>query len=369
MKLSHSKLSTILSDPISYYLSYIQGISLKETKPALAIGSAVHWGIEHNTEDLSEYFKESGNFKQATGYTKEQLLSEAMVHGYLKHKDEIFEKILTDKDGSKAELVEETHELYVTAKINSRVFADVIHDFVGIIDLLLLTDKGFVVIDYKTSTFEPDWNGYLDQIYRYIMLLKDAFPEVPIFKIGIINIRKSGIRQKRNESESEFLNRLKFEYDVNDENYVNYHEYLPEELDENLITNYIKNLKLMCDLAYEIENRHLFFINYGAQKNQYGKSQFYDIIYETENAELLYNISDVIWNDEINDFVYIRDCVKLDMDVIKYSNCMNKYLLFKHEIVENGLSDETIEQIKRNYRTDDELLNKYIETYKHEMGC
>jgi hypothetical protein len=42
---------------MTYYLKYKVGINLKVKKPALAIGSAVHWGIEHNTDDLTEYWK------------------------------------------------------------------------------------------------------------------------------------------------------------------------------------------------------------------------------------------------------------------------------------------------------------------------
>lgn len=120
MKLSHSKLAKLISCPMSYRLTYELGIWTKVEKPALAIGSAVHWGIEHETDDLSEYFKEQGTFKQGDAYTREQVLAEAMVYGYLTHKDEIFEQILVDPDtGEKLELLEETHELYVTGKLKS----------------------------------------------------------------------------------------------------------------------------------------------------------------------------------------------------------------------------------------------------------
>ena len=216
MRLSHSKLSKIMSCPMSYRLSYELGIWTKVEKPALTIGSAVHYGIEHNTTDLSDYFKEKGTFKQGDSYTREQLLSEAMVHGYLKHKDFIFEQILTDPDtGEKLTLEDETHELYVTGKLESFLENQDYHDFVGIIDLLLLTNKGFVICDYKTSTYEPDWDGFLDQIYRYIFMLQSEFPDIPIVKVGIINIKKSAIRQKKLENESQFLNRLMWEYEQN----------------------------------------------------------------------------------------------------------------------------------------------------------
>ena len=74
------------------------------------------------------------------------------------------------------------------------------HKFVGIVDLLLLTNKGFVLIDYKTSTYEPQWDNYLDQIYRYIFLLRSEYPDIPVVKIGIVNIRKTSIRQKKTEN-------------------------------------------------------------------------------------------------------------------------------------------------------------------------
>lgn len=61
---SHSKLDTILNCPMSYYLRYVQGISPKKDKPAFEIGSAVHWGIEHDTYDLIDYYSEKGNCLQ-----------------------------------------------------------------------------------------------------------------------------------------------------------------------------------------------------------------------------------------------------------------------------------------------------------------
>ena len=77
MKLSHSKLKTILECPMSYYLKHIQGIQLKVKKSALSIGSQVHWCIENDTEDLTPYFEENGTFKQRDKFTRDELLSEA----------------------------------------------------------------------------------------------------------------------------------------------------------------------------------------------------------------------------------------------------------------------------------------------------
>lgn len=102
MKLSHSKLAKLISCPMSYRLTYELGIWTKVEKPALAIGSAVHWGIEHETDDLSEYFKEQGTFKQGDAYTREQVLAEAMVYGYLTHKDEILNRYLLTQTQAKS---------------------------------------------------------------------------------------------------------------------------------------------------------------------------------------------------------------------------------------------------------------------------
>lgn len=371
MRLSHSKLACILSCPMTYHLNYDLGIAKKEEKTALWIGSAVHWGIEHNTEDLSEYFKEHGSFKSRDTYTREQILSEAMVHGYLKHKDELFDTILTDrKTGKKLELLEETHELYVKGKLVSKKYEGISHDFVGIVDLLLLTDEGFIIVDYKTSTLEPDWNNYFEQLYRYIFMLRSEFPDVPIVKIGIINIRKTGIRQKKTENQEQFFNRMKFEYELNDEHYVNYHEYAPEELEQSVIDAYIDNLVKMSDVAQTIVQNSLWYINYAAANGQYGKSDYWDIFYKTPGAEVLYSISDKIWNEETQSYDMRRDCIAIDMQVIEHDkDLMNKYE--RYAAVRN-LFDKDVEscheQMKLHFICDDELLNKYELTYLHENG-
>lgn len=372
MKLSHSKLTTILTCPASYYLSYIQHISKKDEKSALAVGSAVHWGIEHNTENLTEYWNQQ--FKTRDQYGRDQLLAEAMVHGYMKHKDELLDKILTNRDGSKLQLLDETHELTIKTKLKTEKFE---HEFLGIIDLLLTTDKGFVLVDYKTSTYTPDCDKYLDQIYRYIMLLRNEFPDIPICKIGIINIKKTGIRIKKNETVEQFLNRMKFEYDINDENYVNYHEFLPEDLDNMLIDRYIENLKKECDMAQMIADGDTFFINFQAAQNQYGKSDFWDIFYHTPDAYLLYKISDKIYDEETKTYLKSRDCVPIDMEVLN-TQVINKYDTYKNLLEDFLESHSTSElsldifdafhnMLRDNVLVDETLLNDYENTYLHEL--
>ena len=354
MKLSHSKLSTILSCPMTYYLKYIEEISPITEKPALGIGSAVHWGIEHNTEDLNEYFG-----SEESAYTREQLLSEAMVHGYLKQKNRIFDQVLTYK-GEKLKLIEESHEVYLNSKIED-------NEFVGIIDLLLLTNNGFIIIDYKTSSTEPDWNNYLDQIYRYIFLVNSEFPGIPVIKIGIINLKKTSIRQKKTENNIEFLNRLRWEYEIADDSYIKYYEYTYESLNEQYIKDYVDNLKTMCKTANVIDREKLFFINYGAANTLYGKSDYWDIFYKTPDAHLLYKIQDKdIVEDQVTDS---RACVPIDMLVIDHNNVLNHYEKYKDIITNIAKGDEktALDYIHQNYIYDEELLRKYSEIFRKNL--
>ncbi len=378
MKFSHSKLTTLLACPMSYYLGYEMGMYKKDIKPALQIGSAVHWGIEHTTEDLTEYFNENGSFQQKGCYSYEQMLAESMVHGYMKHHDEIFDKLLIDIEnpGEKLQLLDETHELYLNADLPSG------HQFVGIVDLLLLTNKGFIIIDYKTSSKEPDWDAYLDQLYRYIFEVQKTFPEMPVYKIGIINIKKTMIRKKKNENDSDFQRRMRFEYELNDEHLVEYHEFLPSTLDPKGLTDYINNLDKMCVAAASIVQNRLFYINYGNARNSYGRSDWFDVFYRTPNAELLYGISDRIYNRSTKVFEDHRDCVPIDMLVIDEANnekkkVMNKYNMFKNEYLLNIVEaaqqgydldvDEFADMVRQNFIIDETLLSAYVQTYKAEL--
>ena len=374
MKLSHSKLTTILNCPMTYYLNYKQGISLKEEKPALAIGSAVHWGIEHDTNDLTEYYKENGTFKEVNNFGHDELLAEAMVSAYQKNKDYIFNEILKDLDtGERLELIDEQHELEINAKLPTHKFKEP-HDFIGIIDLLLLTEKGFIIIDYKTSSQTPDWDKYLDQIYRYIFLLRCEFPDVPVYKIGIVNLKKSMIRQKQGENEDSFLMRLKKEYDIN-EDLINTHIYLANELNPELIDEYINNLSDMADTAQMIDENQAWFINYANATGQYGKSQYWDIFYNTPDCYLLYKIKDTVW-DEDDGLVETRDCVPIDMLTIRKKNVLNHFNDF-NEIVDKICSnpkaktspEDINKTLKKTFITDDNLLSTYWATriYKNSL--
>lgn len=365
MRLSHSKLSTILSCPMTYYLQYKLGITLRVEKTALNVGSAVHWGIENNTEDLTGYFNKDT-------VDKDQLLAEAMVHGYFTYKNQIFDELLTDvKTGTKATLLEEQHELFIDGKLKSYTLASS-HIFVGIIDLLLLTDKGFIVVDYKTSSEVPDWDKYLEQLYRYIFLLRSEFPGVPIYKIAIINLRKSRMRPLKNENDKSFSTRLKQEYALNSQSLVNWHVFSPANLDENLISAYIDNLSRMADTAEMIDTNQCWYINYG-NADAYGGSPYKSIFYHIPDCYLLYKITDKIYNHETNAFDKSRPCKPLDMMVIDTKNILNKYEQFKAQAIAFYIINEDIDKqqlfdyIKKNYIVDDELLEEYWDTLSHDI--
>lgn len=379
MKLSHSKLSCIITCPMTYFLQYREGIQPKQKKVALSLGSAVHWGLEHNTEDLSEYYKQEGTFKQQDNYSDEQVLAEAMVHGFLKNKEHIFNEILIHPiTGERLELVEETHELFITGKLKSFKY-DLPHDFVGIIDLLLLVkDKDgnlfFIIVDYKTSSFEPHWDDYLDQIYRYVFLLQSYLPEVPVLKTGIINLRKSRIKQTRNETQYQFRQRIKLEYEINDGTYIHWHMFDTDTLDKTAFDNYIENLSRQADMAECIDLNNMWFINFSAANGQYGKSPYWDIFYKTPNCYLLYDIADEIYNPQTKELMKMRDCKPLDMLVIEPNlNVLNKYEQFKaqalafYSINKDINKEQFFKSLKDTYKVDEDLLEKYWITLIHEV--
>ena len=364
MKLSHSQLSCILTCPMTYYLKYVMGIDTKTPKAAFDIGSAVHWGIEHDTEDISSQLS-------ALATIDDKIMSSCMVHGYRYHKNKILNNILLDDETDTNTILSETHEVYINGKLKSFIF-DEPHIFVGIIDLLLLTEKGFIIIDYKTSSQVPDWNSYLDQLYRYIFLLRSEFPDVPIYKIGIINIRKTKVKRLKGENDESYKNRLMKEYEVNDNNLINWHIFSEDSLNMTIVNEYIENLSRMADAAEMIDINKLWYINY-SKINDYGGSPYKDIFNHTPYAYVLYNIRDRIYDEKTQSFVNIRDCKDIDMQVLDNSNVLNKYEQFKAQAValytvNNNIDKNALfKHLSSNFITDNELLELYWNTLSHEI--
>lgn len=364
MKLSHSKLSCILNCPMTYYLQYVVGISPKTPKTAFEIGTAVHWGIEHDTEDLSSQLSKNLN--------QEKILAEAMVHGYLYHKNKIFNELLIDDETDTNQIIDEIHELNISAPLKSYVFNEP-HQFVGIIDLLLYTDKGFIIIDYKTSSVVPDWNDYLDQLYRYIFLLRSEFPDIPVYKIGIINLRKTKLKRLKDENDISYSNRLKKEYEINDNNLINWHIFPCMSINKQHVDDYLTNLSRMADTAAMIDLNKLWYINFNAI-NDYGGSPYKDIFMHTPDSYVLYNIRDRVYDPLAQKILKSRSCKPIDVLVVDEKDVLNNYEQFKAQAIAlfavNSNTDKDIlfEHIKKNFKTDDELLEQYWSTLEYDIA-
>lgn len=359
---SHSRINTLLNNPAEYFLSYVEGITPKVEKTALSIGSAIHYGIEKELTDLTDYYNEKGNFRQWNNYSDEQCLAESIVEAYLNRKNEIYNSILEG-----AELIEVFKELKLVGKLKSEQFNKE-HSFLGIIDLLLLTDKGFVLIDYKTSSSSVNWDTYKSQLYKYNFLLRDNFPDIPLYKVCIINLIKTRIKRKRDESDNAFKLRIKEEYKINDE-LIDYHVFDSNEFDEFQQQKFEQSLVQTIDACDMIVQNKLYFTNYSNINTQYGPSQYADILYRLEDAQFKYIINDTIFDEDENKVVATRNCDAIDMLVLDNKNVLNKYALFKSEVSnmlfkgEQKNIDDCILCLKNKWICSDNLLNKYKLTF------
>lgn len=365
MKLSHSKMQTALINPMDYYLNYEVGIKLKETKPYFMVGSAVHWGLEHNTYDLDDYFKENGTNYEA------QFQAEAMAYGYLIKKDRILNEILKDYvTGEKLPLLDddcEYHELELEVPLKSFRFKEN-HLFLGIIDLLFLTPKGFILCDYKTSSSIPDFEHYLSQLYKYIFLLKSYFPTIPIYKIAIINIIKSNLKRFKNESEFDFRQRFKKQYEDEDSKLINIHIFNPNKIiKDDEYNNYVYNLSKQADIVQSIVENKIYYINEAGAKNPY-PSIYLDIYNKVDKCFMEYTIKDIYYNEVTQKIESKRDCIELDMKVIDYDNVLNKYELYKELASKYKDKKELKDYIKSNYLYDDKLLINYDYIYSNNLA-
>ncbi len=367
---SHSRLNKLFENPAEYFLIYEEGIKPKQEKAALSTGSAVHWGLENNTSDLTKYYEEKGQLLQWNDYSNEQCLAESMIGAFLDQKVDIYKKMLFDSETNQdLTILDEYHELQLTAEFPSRIFKTP-HKFLGIVDLLLLTEKGWILVDYKTSSQKVDWDNYKSQLYKYFHLISYNFPEFPIWKIAIINLKKTNIRRKKDENDVSFKDRIKAEYELPENEMIEVHIYHQEEFDEVKIKKNTQDLCEMMDLAQIILNNKMFFTNYSNIVNQYGPSQYYDIFYPSEDNYALYTIKDMIYDEDDNDIKSSRNCEPIDMLCLDpKNNILNKFSKFKEEVTmlnENGTKNEQeiFKALKKKYTTDDKLLKKYMETYK-----
>lgn len=367
---SHSRLQKLFENPAEYFLVYEEGIKPKQEKAALSTGSAVHWLLEHNTTDLTDYYKqEKGDLLQWNDYSDEQCLAESIAEAYFRKKTEIYKDMLTDPETGKVLSIDaEEHELQLTMELPSMLFKQP-HSFLGIVDLLLLTEKGWILVDYKTGSKDVDWDNYKSQLYKYIHLLNFNFPEYPVWKICIIHLKKTGIRRRKNENDESYKQRIRDEYELDEDNLISLHVYSRDEFDEQKLNAQRNDLIEMMDMGQVMLNNRMFFCNYSNIVGQYGPSQYYDIFYKNADSHNLYTIKDMIFDEEENDIVTSRPCTELDMLCLERTDILNKYSLFKQEVKMLSQPDrfdeeKVLKHMRKKYLTDEKLLSKYMVTYK-----
>ena len=370
MKFSHSKLKLFFNCPMTYHLKYDLGILPKNKAQALTDGEAVHWGLEHNTSDLEDFYKKNQSLKNFKNKDN-QILEEVMVDAFLKNKKEIFDKILTDEKGNKLELLEEIHELELTVKLNENPFNKEVNEFTGIIDLLLLTNKGFIIVDYKTSSSKPDFNQYLSQLYKYIYLCKKEFPKVPVYRIAIINLQKSKTRRKGTQTELQYQKQLEKEYVIAGDEYdlIRINIFDRDIIADEEINKAILNLEDQCNYVSIVSNAlkytNTYYTNWDYAK-QYGGSPYIDLLEKRDCCYLLYNVKDkYIINGKIVDNRPMRPIDFIAIDEPKYLNVC-RYKNYKN-LLENYEIDEFTElmnDLKENI--DEELLKIYETIYEKE---
>lgn len=369
MKFSHTKLTSCINNPMDYNLNYKIGMHIKEKPKYFSVGSAMHWGFENSTEDLTPWFQENGTMEQQVNYSPEQEQAEAMCHGYFHSLDKIMDEVLKDYDtGERLQVIETFHELELTSKVQSLNDPELEYEFMGIIDLLILTNKGFIIEDYKSSSEVPDFEKYLDQIYRYKYLLNYVFPDTPVYKIGIINIVKSKIRKLQNENDAQFHLRWKRQYEDYPNRLINVHQFESSKLDQKAFDEYILNFRREMDLAYAIDANNLYYINYDNAKAPY-KSEYYDIYFKESNAYLDYSIRDTILDPDNGILATRRDCVPSDMEIISKTNVLYNYKQYEKERIDNINLDEEMFRILMlsKYVISEELLDLYQATFEFVM--
>lgn len=359
MIFSHSKINLLLEDMFSYFLNYEIGVKPLQKQKALLVGEAVHYALENKNADLTQFFKENGSFEQQNTYSEEQVLSESLASTYLEKEEEIQKKILGD-----AKIIEIYKELEIKVKMKK---SD--NEFLGIIDLLFLTDKGFIIVDYKTTSRTPNYDDYLEQLYRYCMLLNYKFPEIPVYKIAIISLKKSSLRRKTNEDIESFKRRMILDYKERADEYIDYHVF-EGEIDKRIFNDvvldqYKDNIEYLIKTCEKLAKSDVYPIVYKNAITVYGKSTYYDFIYwNEESVKTNFIIKDNIYDKDLDSFVSQRSINDLDLELIKSKKVDKKYIIkfdqFKEIWEELNFNKKLL--IKK-YKIDKKLLDIYVLTY------
>lgn len=211
MRVSHSRVNTFMACPKKYDIVYNKKLQLLEDKDALAIGKAVHHGIEMHgkknedkqvmdgAEEAVKYYESNESFSSEKNETN-KVLVEAMTAGYIKRYG------VSDVKENEAE---------ITCDIGDG------DEMIAILDLIVKEKSKTGIVDIKTSSMLKDADDHKPQTIKYAYAYNHKYNKAPDF-IKIRSIIKSKIRQKQNESIQEFRGRLIEEYETNPDKY--YHE-------------------------------------------------------------------------------------------------------------------------------------------------
>lgn len=375
MKFSHSKLKLFLNCPMTYHLKYDLGITPKVKSQALSSGEAIHWGLEHNTSDLTQFYKENPSLKNFKN-NDNQILEEVIIEAFLKNKEKIFNKILTTETGEKLELLEEIHEYEINSKISSKVVK--YNEFKGIIDLLLVTNKGFIIVDYKTSSSKPDFNEYLSQLYKYIYLCNYEFPDYPVYRIAIINLQKSKTKRKPIQTEEQYKKQLEKEYIYveDDDDLIRINIFDRDIISDEVIKKSVEDLANLCDYAYitteACNKNNIFYINWDHAK-EYGGSPYLDLLENRYGCQELYVVKDkYLFNKKIYDTRPMKEIdVKniyegVPIEFCRYKNFEPIYVSLIEKGFKNNEICNALKEIYNINKIDEDLINSYIKIYEAE---
>ena len=193
-------MSTFQHCPMQYklrYLDRLRTIPDQDPENALYLGTAIHAGLEKDLPTALEIYA-SNYYQLTTEHYNEMIKLEELI------------------PKAKARLPDGEHEVKIEAK-----------GYVGYIDLL----AGDWIIDYKYSN---NRENYLKspQIHLY-----KFFADRPINRLSYLFIPKISIRQKKNESITEFRERLYNELGHAEP------ELVDVEYDENKVKEWLQGVK------------------------------------------------------------------------------------------------------------------------------
>lgn len=182
MKLSYSRVDTFKQCPYKYKLRYVdrtQTIFNCDPGNALALGTALHAGIEKDTDTAIE-----GYFNQYP------IINDLHIHEATKLRNLIPKAVEMLPDHGEHEVKIETE------------------DFIGYIDLLVETESNhYDIYDFKYSN-SIDRYRESTQLHLYKYYFERTHPGAQIDKLYYVIVPKTQIRQRKNETLFEFRNRL-----------------------------------------------------------------------------------------------------------------------------------------------------------------